>query len=60
MVMYSFSMNDPAKATIKSVRGLKADTNRGPFKHTHHANRAKHVPEASMPCKNKLETSVIC
>lgn len=51
MVMYSFSKNDPAKATIKSVRGLKADTNRAPFKRTHHANRAKHVPEANIPCK---------
>lgn len=51
-------MNDAIRTTSTSIRGLKADTNKGPFKRTHQAIRIKHSPEENTPYKTKLETKI--
>jgi len=56
--MYSFNRSDEMKATSTSNRGLKADTYKGPFMPTHHANRTKQSPEANIPYERKLETKI--
>lgn len=58
-VMYSFNTNDEMKATRTSIRGLKADTYKGPFMPTHQANKTKHTPEANIPYKWKTKINWI-
>lgn len=47
---FSSSTNGPAIATITTIKGLKADTNKGPLMRTDHATSVNITPVANTPC----------
>lgn len=47
---FSSSTNGPARATITTIKGLKAETNKGPLMCTHHATIVNNTPVANNPC----------